>query len=326
MKNHDNIPRSLNFWSEHYEIVASKPGTDYKEGLASKEAERRIKKYRKNLVTATRIATPLRLLLYQFKSPIVLLLMAAAILSYLLEDPYDAIIIVIIVFISAGLGFWQENGATNTIRRLLALVKLKSDVLRDRKEQEISSEDIVPGDIVILRAGDRIPGDCRLVESRNLFVNEAFLTGESYPVEKIADTVLHTKTAVSKRVNCVFMGSYVISGMAKALVVSTGTATELGKISSRLKTAKPETDFERGVAIWLLFGRDHINIDYRKLCCKCLSSSLIDRLISFFSGSGNRFDSTAATCNNLSQHCSWCKENKFKACYCQAACIDRKSW
>ena len=82
------------------------------------------------------------------------------------------------------MGFWQENGATNTIRKLLALVKLKSDVLRDGKEQEIVSEDIVPGDIVILRAGDRIPGDCRLVESRDLFVNEAFLTGESYPSGK----------------------------------------------------------------------------------------------------------------------------------------------
>lgn len=249
MKKHGNNPNtaSSNCWSENPETVARKLGTDYKEGLTSEEAEGRIKKYGKNLVTATRIATPLWLLLYQFKSPIVLLLIAAAILSYFLEDPYDAIIILVIVLISAGLGFWQENGATDTIRRLLALVKLKSDVLRDGKEQEVASEDIVPGDIVILRAGDRIPGDCRLVESRDLFVNEAFLTGESYPAEKIADRVLPPGTPVSQRANCVFMGSYVISGMAKALVVSTGSVTELGKISSRLKAAKPETDFEKGV-------------------------------------------------------------------------------
>lgn len=250
MQKHGNNSSSVssNCWSENYETVALKLGTDFKEGLTSEEAERRIKRYGKNLVTATtRIATPLLLLLHQFKSPIVLLLIAAAILSYFLEDPRDAIIILVIVFISTGLGFWQENGAANTIRRLLALVELKSDVLRDGKEQEIASEDIVPGDMVILRAGDRIPGDCRLVEAKDLFVNEAFLTGESYPAEKIADAVLHADTAVSQRVNCVFMGSYVISGMAKALVVSTGTATQLGKISSKLKTAKPETDFERGV-------------------------------------------------------------------------------
>ena len=249
MKNHGNNPSSgsLNFWSEHYKIVARRLGTDYKEGLSSKEAERRIREYGKNLVTATTIATPLRLLLYQFKSPIVLLLIAAAILSYFLEDPQDAIIILVIVFISAGLGFWQENGATNAIRKLVTLVRLKSDVLRDGKEQEISSEDIVPGDIVILRGGDRIPGDCRLVESRDLFVNEAFLTGESYPAEKFSDRILPLDTAVSQRANCVFMGSYVISGMAKALVVSTGSVTELGKISSTVKASKPETDFERGV-------------------------------------------------------------------------------
>ncbi len=238
---------SSEYWSENPETVSRQLGTDYKEGLASEEADRRIKKYGKNLVTAVRIATPLQLLLSQFKTPIVLLLMAAAILSYFLEDPHDAIIILVIVCISAGLGFWQENGATNTIRRLVALVKLKSDVLRDRKEQEIASEDIVLGDIVVLRAGDRIPGDCRLIESKDLFVNEAFLTGESYPVEKTADSVLPPDIPLSQRSNCVFMGSYVISGMAKALVVSTGTATELGKISSRLKAAKPETDFEKGV-------------------------------------------------------------------------------
>ncbi len=239
--------KNSNYWAETTVTVASKLGTDYKEGLTNQEAELRAKEYGKNLVSAIRIAMPLWLLLNQFKTPIVLLLMAAAILSYFLEDPHDAIIILVIVFVSAGLGFWQENGAANTIRRLLALVKLKTDVLRDGKEQEIASEDVVPGDIVILRAGDRIPGDCRLVESRDLFVNEAFLTGESYPAEKMADKVLPTDTTVNHRINCVFMGSYVISGLAKAIVVSTGRATELGKISSKIKTAKPETDFERGV-------------------------------------------------------------------------------
>ena len=101
-----------------------------------------------------------------------------------LHDPADASIILIIVFISGLLGFWQEHSASNAVEKLLAIVQIKAAVIRDGNEQEIPVEEIVPGDIVILNAGDIVPGDCLLLESKDVFVDEAMLTGETFPVEK----------------------------------------------------------------------------------------------------------------------------------------------
>jgi P-type Mg2+ transporter len=231
--------------TEQLETVIAGLGTDCHKGLSEEEAKRRIQKYGKNLGSAP-VAVSARLLLYQFKSPIVILFIIAAILSYFLENPNDAIIIFAIVFLSAGLGFWQERGATRIISKLLELVKIKSTVVRDGKEEKVPSEYIVPGDLLILRAGDKIPGDCRLIESNDLFVNEGLLTGESYPVEKSLDQEL-LEHDISKDANSLHMGSYVVSGMARAVVIRTGKETELGKISTSLKTAKLETNFEAGV-------------------------------------------------------------------------------
>ena len=119
-------------------------------------------------------------------------------------------------------------------------------VLRDKKLQEIPFEDVVPGDIVMLKSGDSIPADCIIIESKDLFVNEATLTGESYPVEKSA-SILPKETPLRDRTNSIFMGTFAISGTAKALVIKTGANTELGKISDRLRHKAPETEFERGV-------------------------------------------------------------------------------
>ena len=156
-------------------------------------------------------------------------------------------IIISIVIVSGLLGFWQEKGATDAITKLLAIVQLKTTVLRDKKIQEIPFEDVVPGDIVILKSGDSIPADCIIIESKDLFVNEATLTGESYPVEKSANIILPKETPLRDRTNSIFMGTFVVSGTAKALVIKTGANTELGKISDRLRHKAPETEFERGV-------------------------------------------------------------------------------
>jgi Mg2+-importing ATPase len=132
------------------------------------------------------------------------------------------------------------------VEKLLAIVQIRAAVLRDGKEQEISIEEVVPGDVVILNAGDVIPGDCVILESKDLFADEAALTGETYPVEKQLG-VLSAQASLSHRTNSLFMGTHVVSGTAKALVVYTATATELGKISSSLRLRPPETEFERGV-------------------------------------------------------------------------------
>ncbi len=160
--------------------------------------------------------------------------------------PTNAIIILTIILISSLLGFWQERGAANAVEKLLAIVQTKATVLRDGTPKEIPVEKIVPGDVIILNAGDLIPGDSIILESKDLFVNEASLTGETFPAEKTAG-ILPPATSLSQRTNSLFMGTNVVSGSAQAVVVGTGVQTEFGKVSERLKLRPPETEFEHGV-------------------------------------------------------------------------------
>ncbi len=215
-------------------------------GLADGEAGQRLARYGPNLMRRGRKTATLTLLLSQFSSPIVLMLLFAAGLSFYLEDRTDAFIIVAIVLASGLLGFWQERGAAGAVDKLLALVHLRVTVLRDGKAVEIPIEEVVPGDVVSLSAGRGVPGDCLILESQDLFVDEATLTGETYPVEK-SPGVLPAQTALAQRTNALFVGTHVVSGAAKALVVGTGTNTEFGKISERLRLRPAETEFEHGV-------------------------------------------------------------------------------
>jgi Mg2+-importing ATPase len=216
------------------------------EGLSSEEAKQRLIQYGANLLKPPKRSDTLALLIAQFKSPIILTLIFAAVLSAFLHDPADAIIIIAIVLISGLLGFWQEKGAVDTLEKMLAIVKIKTTVLRDGSQQDIALEDVVPGDVVILNAGDAIPADSMILESRDLFVDEATLTGESFPVEKNAGQ-MPTETPLGKRTNSLFMGTHVISGTAKAVVIFTGKQAEFGKISEKLKLRPQETEFEHGI-------------------------------------------------------------------------------
>jgi Mg2+-importing ATPase len=216
------------------------------DGLTRAEAEARLKQYGSNLLGQKKEATAVFLFLAQFKSPIILLLVFAASLSIYLGQATGAIIILLIILISGALGYWQERKAADSVSKLLAMVQIKAMVLRDGTEQEIPQEDVVPGDIILLRAGDIIPGDSRIMISRDLFVNEATLTGETYPAEKM-ECVLPEDAELSRRSNCLFLGTSVVSGTATALVIHTGTDSEFGKVSSQLKLREPETEFELGV-------------------------------------------------------------------------------
>jgi len=215
-------------------------------GLTDKEANERLKQYGPNTIKSKKRVSTVVLFLSQFKSPITLLLIAAALLSAALGDVTDTVIILVIVLISSMLSFWQEKGAANAVDELLKLVQLNCTVLRDSGKKEIPMEQIVPGDIVYLTAGDIIPGDSLIIESQEIFVDEAAFTGETYPVEK-SSCILPADLQLSKRSNSLFMGSHVISGKATALVIKTGRQTEFGKISSDLQHKAPETDFERGI-------------------------------------------------------------------------------
>ncbi len=188
----------------------------------------------------------LLLFLRQFANPITLILIAAAILSFFLGQRTDSLIIIFIIFISAFLGFIQEKGAANALSHLMKIVQVNCTVLRDGKEENIPMQKTVPGDIVLLNAGNTVPGDCRLLESRDLYANEAALTGETFPAEKKCSE-LPANATLAEKCNTLFMGTHVVSGTAKAVVVNTGTATEFGAISQRLRHPQPETEFEKGI-------------------------------------------------------------------------------
>ena len=212
----------------------------------SDEVQRRLLRYGSNLLKPKKKSDALTLLLAQFKSPIILILIFAAGLSFFLHNPIDAVIILVIVLVSGFLGFWQERGAVNAVEKLYAIVQITTTVVRNGDSKEVPIEEVVPGDIVFIKASDVIPGDCLLLESKDLFVDEAALTGETYPVEKSIGT-LPPETPLSQRTNSLFMGTHVVSGSARAVVIRTGKETEFGKVSERLKLRPPETEFEHGV-------------------------------------------------------------------------------
>jgi Mg2+-importing ATPase len=213
-------------------------------GLDSGEARRRLGDA--SIIEAKGGKGVFRLLLSQFKSPIILILLFATGLSFFLHDPFDAIIILSIVAVSGFLGFFQEYGANETVKKLMAVLKSTSRVLRDGLEARVPSEEIVTGDAILLAAGDGIPGDCCLLESKNLFADEAVLTGETFPAEK-SPGIVPVEAPPARRTNTLFAGTHVVSGTGRAVVVRTGKDTEFGKIAGRLRLKPPETEFQRGV-------------------------------------------------------------------------------
>ncbi len=233
------------FWAESASEVLRKLRSG-PQGLTGAEALERLGTWGANRLTARRRTSHLGLLLGQFKSPVILILLFAASLSYFLHDRVDALIILFIVFVSGLLGFWQERGAARAVEKLLAMVQNKAMVRRDGGTLAVLVKDVVPGDVVELSAGAAVPGDSLVLESRDLFVDEAALTGETYPVEKAAGEVSED-TPMAQRRNVLFMGTHVVSGTVVAVVVHTGVKTEFGRISQRLSLRPQETNFERGV-------------------------------------------------------------------------------
>ena len=238
-----NAMSDISFWSiETDRLLERLETTD--QGLSQSEANER-------LARSTQLKphreTAWSLLIDQFKSPIILLLFCSAILSFtLLDDATNGLIIVFILIASGLLSFWQELSAADAVAKLMGMIETKATVIRDGQDQEVPLAEIVQGDVIRLRAGDLIPGDCRLLTGRDLFLNEATLTGESFPTEKSV-TVLSEQTPLGQRVNALFLGTNVISGFGTAVVAGTGRDTEFGKISERLEHKQPETGFERGL-------------------------------------------------------------------------------
>ena len=215
-------------------------------GLTQEEAEKRLVRFGANLLKPKKKTDTLTLLVNQFRSPLVLILIIAAVLAFFLKDPINGGIILVIVVASGLLGFWQERGSTMAVQKLMAIIQTKVSAMRGGNLKDVPLEEIVQGDVISLSAGDVVPADCLIIESKDLFVDEATLTGETYPAEKSVG-LLPKETVISHRTNSLFMGTHIISGSSRAVVVNTGTGTEFGKIADHLRFRPPETEFEHGI-------------------------------------------------------------------------------
>jgi len=215
-------------------------------GLSSAEVAARRLRYGPNTLEARRrLSLPLKFL-SRFRNPLVIILLVAAAISALTGDLTSFIIISTVVLMSAALDTVQEYRAEEAAEALKVSVALKERVLRDGQQATVLGQDLVPGDVVLLAAGDLVPADGRLVESRDFFVNEALLTGESYPAEKHACDEGVENPEVAEATNAAFMGSSVMNGSALLLVCGTGLTTQLGQISSTLRRAPPPSALEQG--------------------------------------------------------------------------------
>jgi Ca2+-transporting ATPase len=222
---------------EASEAIASLNSTTL--GLSREEAQRRLAQFGPNELVKKGKISAWAIFLEQFKSFLIIILLIAVVLSAVLGEVIDATLIAVIVFFACGLGFIQEYRAERAMEALKRMAAPTASVLRDGKETEIPSRELVPGDVILIRTGDRIPADARLIEAINLKTDEASLTGESIPVDKISEP-LPGEVDVGDRRNMVFSGTAAVYGRGTAVVTATSMATEFGKIAGILQEVKAE--------------------------------------------------------------------------------------
>jgi len=221
-------------------------------GLTGQEAQDRLTQYGPNVLPKEKPFSSLKIFASQFKSPLIYFLILAGIVTLILSDYTDAIVIFLAVLLNSIVGFFQENKASKALEKLKEVLKIKATVIRDGSKKEVFQEYIVPGDAVIIKAGDKIPADVRIFEAKNLKVNEAILTGESIAVDKNVN-IVEEGLPISDRTNILYMGTLVEDGFAKAIVTQTGAKTEIGKIAQLVKEIKDEkTPYQKKL---INFGR-----------------------------------------------------------------------
>ncbi len=215
-------------------------------GLSTHEAQSRLQEYGPNELEETKKRGVVEVFVEQFKSVLVALLIFAAIFSLLIKEYIDASAIIAILIVNSILGTIQEYRAERALEALKRLAAPKATVIRDGVQVKIASTEVVPGDVIVLQAGDRVPADARLIESVNLKMDESILTGESVPVEKLADLVLEKNTPLPERRNMVYSSTIVAYGRGKAVVVGTGMNTEIGRIAAMVQAEeREETPLQR---------------------------------------------------------------------------------
>lgn len=252
---------SKNWWSHSKEEIIRSLNADDQRGLSKKEAEQRLYEIGYNQLIDQPKASVLYLFLSQFSSVIVWILIVAAIIAGFLREWIDALAIIVIVILNALLGCYQEYRAERSLAALRKLLTPSSKVIRDGKLQNISSKEIVPGDLVLIEAGDRIPADGRFIQSFGLSIQEAALTGESMPIHKTADSLEVGDIALGDKKNMGFLGTVAVNGKGYLIVTETGIQTELGKIASLLEQGSEEqTPLQKNLhelglrLVWICLG------------------------------------------------------------------------
>ncbi len=242
-ENHNKLNES--FWSRSTEDLLQSLGSSTR-GLTPQEAEIRVEALKSHRLQAEGARSWPATLLGQFRSPIIVLLVVSGGLSLFLGDIVEGLLILLIIAVSGFLGFWQERRAAITVAKLIGLLTIRVAVWREGNELQIPIDEVVPGDIVALKAGSAIPGDACLLESKDLFVDESPLTGESFPAEKYCG-VVSAEAEPHLRTNALFFGTHVVSGTGRVLIIQVGDNTVFGKVAGDLAHRAPETAFESGI-------------------------------------------------------------------------------
>ncbi|MDP2319805.1 MAG: HAD-IC family P-type ATPase [Acidobacteriota bacterium] len=236
-----DIPAARSDWhAQSVDRVLDTLGTS-SAGLSSDEAATRLQAHGPNVLPARRPPTLAAIVLHQFLSPLIYILLAAAAVALVLKDIVDATFILIVVLLNAGLGAFQEWRAEQSASALQRMLQVRSRVRRDGREQVLAADGLVPGDVVLVESGDKVPADLRLLRHTGLRIDESFLTGESLPVEKRIDVVAQD-AVVSERTNLAFAGATVMAGRGEGVVIATGLRTEVGAIAETVTasaTMKP---------------------------------------------------------------------------------------
>lgn len=211
------------------------------------EAFKRLKQHGPNALSAPEPVNVPKLFFQQFQSPLIYILLIASVIVFFLGDVTDSLVILGVLVINAIIGVVQEGKAHNTLRALRSFAKTEALVLRDGIETTVSDTEVVPGDIIILREGDKVPADARLIDARTLSVNESALTGESVPSSKSEDATPAAQTAIGDQKNMLFKGTFLVAGFAKAVVVATGLNTVIGAISKQIVTLDTEIPLKKDI-------------------------------------------------------------------------------
>ena len=228
-----------NFHAQSVQTVLEEFTSSAKRGLSSEEIKKRLERYGPNVLPKKKPPSAFFIFVRQFRSPLIFILAIAGVVTLVLGEYTDGIVIWIAVLLNTFIGYFQEHKATHALSALQQVLKGEAHVIRDDNEHQIAQEEVVPGDIIVLLSGDKVPADARMIESWGLEVSEAALTGEWIPSRKTSDT-LDMKTPLADRENMVYMGTIISGGEGRAVVVGTGVKTEIGTVATLVQSVEKE--------------------------------------------------------------------------------------